>query len=278
MAKAAEKKKSTRAKAKPSEPEFDKYDFYRRAVQSPDTDVEFLRNTYRELKLHDPLTLREDFCGTFNICCEWVKLNNKHLAHGIDFDPEPIAYGCDQNLPELTASQRERIEIHQENVLNPGLPHADIIAAMNFSHYIFKDRAVMKSYFHNCYATLNVGGIFVADCFGGSRCFEENEDSTDHRAFTYYWHQKSYDPVTGHAQFAIHFKPKGRRKRKDVFTYDWRIWSIPELREMMMETGFRKTHVYWEGTTKSGEGDGVFRATDIGEECQAWIAYVIGEK
>ena len=56
------------------------------------------------------------------------------------------------------------------------------------------------------------------------------------------------------------------------------MWSIPELREMMLEVGFRKTYVYWEGTTRSGEGNGNFTRAEIGEECQAWIAYVVGEK
>jgi hypothetical protein len=47
---------------------------------------------------------------------------------------------------------------------------------------------------------------------------------------------------------------------------------------MLRETGFKKTHVYWEGTTRGGEGNGVFKRTETGEDCQAWIAYVVGEK
>jgi hypothetical protein len=137
---------------------------------------------------------------------------------------------------------------------------------------------MMKSYFHNCFGTLNDGGIFVTDVFGGSRCFEANEEESKHKDFSYFWDQENFDPVTNFAQFHIHFKPKGHRKIERVFSYDWRMWTIPELREMMRETGFKKTHVYWEGTTKKGEGDGVFKSTDKGEECEAWIAYVIGEK
>ncbi len=257
---------------------FDKYSYYRRSVQAPDTDVEFLRDTYKEIRGVLPTTLREDFCGTFSICCEWAKLGPRYRAHGIDLDYEPIQYGMTHYLPQLSTSQKERVQIHQENVLNPGLPRADVIAAMNFSHFIFKERAMMKSYFHNCYATLNPGGILVCDAFGGSRCGEANEEETKHRGFTYYWDQESFDPVSNYATFHIHFKPDGQKKIEKVFTYDWRMWTLPELREMMMETGFRKTHVYWEGTTKSGAGDGVFRPTEKGEECEAWIAYVVGEK
>jgi hypothetical protein len=269
----------TKKAAAPRKPEaFDKYAYYSKAVQAPDVDVVFLRDTYKELRNREPKILREDFCGTFAISCEWVKLNKNYLAYGIDVDSEPIHYGLTNYLPKLSPERQIRLSVHQADVLNPGLPRADIIAAMNFSYYVFKERSMMKSYFHNCLSTLNDGGILLIDCFGGSRCQEANEEKTEHSGFTYYWDQASYDPITGHAVFHIHFKLKGQKKLEKVFSYDWRMWTIPELREMMTEVGFRKTTVYWEGTTKAGEGDGVFSPAERGEECQAWIAYIVGEK
>ncbi|MEK7357358.1 MAG: class I SAM-dependent methyltransferase, partial [Bdellovibrionota bacterium] len=142
----------------------------------------------------------------------------------------------------------------------------------------FKERSMMKSYFHNCSSTLNPGGLLIVDVFGGSQCQEANEEVTKQKDFTYYWEQENFDPITNEALFHIHFKPKGHRKIEKAFTYDWRMWTIPELREMMRETGFKRTHVYWEGTTRSGTGDGKFKRAEKGEECQAWIAYVVGEK
>jgi hypothetical protein len=277
-AESASVSRATTGKTTNKTAEFDKYSFYRRAVQAPDSDVIFLRDTYKELRGKAPVRLREDFCGTFSICCEWAKLNNRHQAYGVDLDPEPIQYGRENYLPKLSPAQRSRIEISQENVLSPGLPKADIIAAMNFSHFIFKERRMMKAYFKNCHATLNSNGILVTDIFGGSQCQEANEEATDRGSFIYYWDQTCFDPVSNHALFHIHFKPKGQKKIKNVFTYDWRMWTIPELREIMHEAGFRRTHVYWEGTTSSGEGDGCFTRTEKGEECMAWIAYVVGEK
>lgn len=274
-----QKRVSRRAAESKKRPKpFDKYATYRRAVQSPETDVEFLRDTYRELRGRLPVVLREDFCGTFSICCEWVKLGTKYRAHGVDLDYDPIQYGMAHYVPQLSKNQRERVEIHQENVLSENLPHADVIAAMNFSYFIFKDRATLKKYFQNCFDTLKEGGVLVADCFGGSLCQEANEEKNKMRGFTYYWDQESFDPVSNHAVFHIHFKYDGQKKIENVFTYDWRMWTIPELRELMEEVGFRKTHVYWEGSTRSGEGNGVFRPTEKGEECAAWIAYVVGEK
>ena len=272
----------SRSAAKDLEPAFDKYEYYRRAVQSPDVDVRFLRDTYRELKGTEPTDLREDFCGTFAISCEWAKLSPKYRAFGVDLDDEPILYGLSHNLSKLAKPVRDRVKIQQANVLNPGLPKVDLIAAMNFSHYIFKDRAVMKSYFHNAHSTLNVGGLFVVDCFGGPSCQKPSREETDHKGFSYVWEQVSFDPVTSEALFHIHFKVKdgkGKvRRHNNQFTYDWRMWSILELREMMMETGFRKTHVFWEGTSRNGDGNGIFTRVEKGEECEAWVAYVVGEK
>lgn len=277
MAKASSGKSAEKQEAK-----FDRYDFYRRAVQSPEVDVRFLRDTYREITSREPVSLREDFCGTFAISCEWAKLSPKYRAYGVDIDNEPILYGLTHNLSVLPKSVRDRVKVQQDNVLNPGLPKVDIVSAMNFSHYVFKERSLMKSYFHNAHSTLNVGGLFIIDCFGGPACQKESREETPHKGFTYIWEQVSFDPVSSEALFHIHFKVKdasGRMVRhNNAFTYDWRMWSIPELREMMMESGFRKTHVYWEGTTRNGEGDGIFSRVEQGEECEAWVAYVVGEK
>jgi hypothetical protein len=271
------KRRVAKQGAKPLE-SFDKYAYYRRAVQSPDSDVEFFRDTYKAIRGALPTTLREDFCGTFSICCEWTKLGPRYIAHGVDLDHDPIQYGMNHYMPQLSKAQRERVFIHQDNVLKPELPHADIIVALNFSHYIFKERSLLKAYFENCYNTMNSDGIFICDAFGGSLCQTANEEKTKHRGYTYYWDQQSFDPVSNNGVFNIHFKIDGQKKIEKVFSYDWRMWSLPELKEIMLESGFQRAQIYWEGTTRSGEGNGVFRPAVAGEECQAWIAYVVGEK
>jgi hypothetical protein len=257
---------------------FDKYYYYINSVQAPEHDVVFMRDTYRSLRGKAPVTMREDFCGTHALSCEWTKLNSKNVAFGVDLDSEPIAYGQSNYVAKLSGAQRARLQVLQADVLNPSLPKADIICAMNFSHFIFKDRSMMKSYFHNALTTLNESGILLIDCFGGPACQRENEEVTKLKNFNYYWHQRSFDPVSQYAVFNIHYKPNGQPKVENAFTYDWRMWSIPELREMMSEVGFQKTHVYWEGTTRAGEGDGKFTKTETGEECLAWIAYIVGQK
>jgi hypothetical protein len=87
-----------------------------------------------------------------------------------------------------------------------------------------------------------------------------------------------FDPITHDALFHIHFRFKDGSEMEKAFEYDWRFWTIPEVREVMLEVGFDKADVFWEGTDKDGDGDGVFTKAEKGECDPAWNAYVIGVK
>lgn len=257
---------------------FDKYAFYNQAVQSAADDVKFYRKIYRQIrKKKSAQVLREDFCGTGAISCEWVKLDKTHKSCGLDLDSEPMQYGRDHYISKLTPSQKGRAVLIKKDVLSNDLPSADIVVAVNFSYFLFKRREVLKSYIENVYRSLNQDGLFVLDIFGGKQCTDEIEDKTKHKNFTYYWDQKNYDPVTGEAYFEIHFGYK-KKKYEGIFSYDWRMWSIPEIREIMMEVGFQDTKVYWEGTDKKGNGNAIFLPVEKGESCLSWIAYIAGVK
>ena len=136
----------------------------------------------------------------------------------------------------------------------------------------------MKKYFRKCLKSLKPKGLLILDFFGGSGCFEESEEAVDCGDFTYYWEHRNFDPISHRAVFDIHYKRKREKKRHRVFTYRWRLWMIPELRELLLEAGFRKTHVYWEGTGRDGEGSGRFTRREKGEECESFIAYIVSEK
>ena len=257
--------------------EFDKYNYYLKSVQSPDTDVEFFDKSFKDLRKREAISLREDFCGTFSIACEWVKLNNKKQALGVDLDLEPIKYGKKTYFTKLNKDQQSRIQILHSNVMSPENPKADIISASNFSYFCFKTRAKLKDYFTKALNSIHQNGMFVVDCFGGTDTTKPVEEETEHEeGFSYFWDQDSFDPVTNFAQFYIHFQREGEEKRKQVFSYDWRMWSIPEIKDLMLEVGFKKVVVMWEGTDEDGEGDGVFTTVEKGEDCESWIAYIIG--
>ncbi|MBC7466740.1 MAG: class I SAM-dependent methyltransferase [Bdellovibrio sp.] len=278
MAKAKTKKKSLVKVGPKTVLPFDKYAFYHEAVQSPDADVEFYEKAFKEIHKNKKLTtLREDFCAAGAISCEWVKLNKNYKSCGLDLDPEPMAYGREHYFPKLTKEEQGRAVLIQKNVLEKNLPVADMVAAVNFSYCLFKKREELKQYFENVYKSLNGPGLFITDIFGGSQCGDAIEDRHKFKNFTYYWDQKGFDPVSAEGLFQIHFRHKGT-KYENVFTYDWRMWTIPELKELMLEAGFEDIKVYWEGTNKKGGGSGIFKQVEKGEPCLSWIAYVIGVK
>jgi SAM-dependent methyltransferase len=233
---------------------------------------------YKDLRGHRPRVLREDFCAAFAICCDWVKMHRENRAVGIDLDAEPLRYGRENYLAKLKPDQQKRVRTLQASVLTVDAPKCDVICAMNFSYFLFKSRLLLRQYFMRARRGLKRGGLLITDCFGGPACMEPNEERTRFGSFDYYWEQMGFNQVTNEAMFYIHFKRKGEAKRKRVFEYDWRMWTIPEIREAMMEAGFRRTHVYWEGSTRSGLGNGIFSPSEKGEEdVDAWVAYIVAE-
>ena len=97
-------------------------------------------------------------------------------------------------------------------------------------------------------------------------------------SFTYVWEQASYLPVTGDISCHIHFRFPDRSRIDRSFSYEWRLWTLPELRELLTEAGFVRATVYWEGTDKRGQGNGVFKPETRGEADAGWIAYIVAEK
>ena len=67
---------------------------------------------------------------------------------------------------------------------------------------------------------------------------------------------------------------KGGGTLRRAFTYKWRLWTIPEIREVLAEAGFREVTVYWEGTDEDGDGNGVFRPTRKGDDSACWVVYI----
>jgi hypothetical protein len=256
---------------------FDPYELYQASVQSPEIDVKFFAQLYQKNYGVKPKSFREDFCGTHALCCEWVKMNQQNQAWGIDLDPEPLMWGLTHNQSELTPQQKARLFIVQGNVLVPEIVSTDIVVALNFSYFIFKSRVQMKQYFANVRKTFKKKrGLFILDVFGGLQCQGPITDIRKLKGFEYHWEQKGFDVLTHHAQFAIHFKYKGRLYR-DIFTYNWRLWSIPELTELLQEVGFSNVDCYWEGTDKKGNGNGIFKRVRKAESCESWIAYLVAK-
>lgn len=258
----------------------DRYALYLSAVQAPDVDVKFFNKIYRQNFKRGAKVLREDFCGTAAVCCEWVKKKKDRTSYGVDLDPEPLAWGREHNLRKLSEKAQARVHLVEGDVLSADTPPADIIAAQNFSYCIFKERALLKQYFERAYAELADEGVFILDLFGGYESLEDDrEETTEYDDFDYVWHQAKYDPITAYGTYKIHFKFRDRSKIRDAFVYEWRLWTIPEVREVLLEAGFDRADPYWEGTDKeTGDGDGIFRRVESGDSDPAWNAYIVGVK
>ena len=88
------KNKEARLKAPKMSKTADRYALYLQSVQAPDVDAAFFSKVYKKEFGQPAKTLREDFCGTFAVCCEWAKRGDDMVAYGVDLDPEPLAWGA----------------------------------------------------------------------------------------------------------------------------------------------------------------------------------------
>lgn len=254
----------------------DKYDLYQRSVQEPESDVRFLNRVFRTHFGRAPRSLREDFCGTAALACEWVSQHAENRAWGIDIDPEPLIWCENHNLPRLEPQAVSRVTLLKGDVRETTHEPVDITVAFNFSYFCFKTRSELRDYFAKARSSLGPRGLFAIDVYGGSDAQKRLSETRDHDGFDYIWDQDEFDPITHDVVNYIHFKVPGQKRMKRAFTYRWRLWFIPELRELMMEAGFEKTEVYWEGTDhKTNEGNGVFTKREHAPDDPAWIAYVI---
>ena len=254
----------------------DKHDLYTKAVQAPDLDAAYLARLFRRMRGRPPELLREDFCGTAELSCAWVRQNRRHRALGVDLHGPTLAWGRKHILSALTDEQRSRIELNKANVLSVTQPKVDLVAAMNFSYFIFKTRDLLRQYFKAVRKSMKRDGLFLMDAFGGSEGLEELEERRRCGGFTYVWEHARFNPVTNELLCHIHFEFKDGSRMRKAFTYDWRLWSLMEIQEVLTEVGFRHVEVHWEGTElESGEGNGVFRRTTTGEAIESWVAYII---
>ena len=256
----------------------DRHELYEESVQCVEEECDFITRTFKSIRGRAPLSFREDFCGTASAACQWVRQSPEHTSVGIDLDPEVLAWGRDNRLSRLDDEQRQRVTLIESNVLEVQVDPVDAVGAFNFSYFIFQKREVMKQYFRTIYDSLKPDGVFFLDAFGGYEAFEEMKEKTKHDNFTYIWDQHRYSPVSGEMECHIHFKFPDGSKIKRAFSYTWRLWTLPEILEMLAETGFRNPTVYWEGTDEDGEGNGVFTPDTQGEADAGWIAYLVAEK
>lgn len=258
----------------------EKYSRYEQAVQNPRALIAFIQQEYKTLNRKKVLLLREDFSGSARLATEWVKQGPRHCAVAVDLSAEPLEYCNEVHRQKLSPAVRKRLELCQGDVRRIHTARTfDVIVALNFSYCVFHTRHELLDYFVTVRKSLKPGGLFLIDLFGGSRSQDEGTRKIELNNFVYQWQCVAFNPVRNRGSYAIHFKPKSQKLLKNVFTYDWRIWTCPELLEVMEDAGFSMCTPYWEGDHPRGRGgDGKFTPTEWEENCLVWQSFIVGQK
>jgi SAM-dependent methyltransferase len=260
----------------------DRHQLYELSVQCAEAEVDFVDHTFRKLRGRKAQLLREDFCGTANVCCEWVRRGSQRRAIGVDLDAEVLGWGKAHRIAELKPGQAKRVQLMEADVLKVKTEPVDIVSAMNFSYWLLKERSQLKRFFSNVHKALKDDGVLFMDCFGGYDSFREIEEprqiGSGRDAFTYIWDQADFNPITNEVTCHIHFAFRDGSRLDQAFSYHWRLWTLPEIRDLLDEVGFGKVTVYWQGWDEDGEADGEFLPAAHADADAGWICYITAEK
>jgi hypothetical protein len=223
-------------------PHLDKHDLYELCVQSPGDLAAMLRAIHGGTAS----VLGEDFAGTAALSYLWVNAAPDARAVAVDLDASA--------LRRRPAHDRVARVVGDVRSATNAKDHAcDILFVGNFSIGYLHTRAELVAYLRHARARVNPGGVLVCETYGGESAFLTGEVTRDHRLadgrrVRYTWEQREANPLTGMVTDVLHFQVDRageiELRLPDAFVYRWRLWSVPELREAMVEAGFAATEVY----------------------------------
>jgi len=266
------------------------YDFYELCVTEPTRVIPFLLAAHA----HNPRTLREDFSGSAALARAWAASHATRRAIAVDLDPAP--------LKRARARRVRTIEADCETCT----ARADIIAATNFPIGYHHTRRDLLRYLKSARASLNRRGILVFDLYGGRDAFTPGKIIQLLRApkqkpwsgelIEYTFEQREANPLTARVTDALHFKAWPARTKMptrpgakqpdptinipNAFTYDWRLWSIPELHDALTEAGFTTIDVHSRlGDAIDNEGRVLLNPASSADDLdENWVVYVVARK
>ena len=256
-----------------------KYDLYEESVQNVDFEVEFISKIFKKKNKTACKTIREDFCASAKISSAWVQNNKDNIAYAVDLDQDILDFAKETFANTMSKNEFDRIKLLKGDSKTKQTPKVDCVSAFNFSYWVFKERKELIEYFKNSYKNLKDNGILMLDAFGGYEAHQELEERTDHKKFTYCWDQSKFNPITNELTCYIHFEFKDGSSIQKAFEYNWRLWSLPEIKECLSEAGFRTIDFYMQGwdDEKDEETEEFFKMTSCDAD-PGWIAYIIASK
>ncbi|MGI9310825.1 MAG: class I SAM-dependent methyltransferase [bacterium] len=245
----------------------DRHDLYQRSVQSPQHDAALLQRLYRQARGASAHHLREDFCGSAATLRAWLAQGADFTGEGYDIDPDALDWAARHHF--RNARVRRRVNLRAADARARSRVAPDIRCAFNFSYWIFRERTEMLDYFRTARDDLGVGGVLALDLHGGGEAFSEEEQVTDCGDFEVVCHQTDVCPVDHSANLALHFRFPDGSQMRDAFRYRWRIWSLPEIADLLREAGFADIRVHW--CIEEGD-DCRYEMTRFGHNDPAWLA------
>lgn len=249
----------------------DRHELYQLSVQDVEPTLELFQDVYTSRNEASPMKLREDFCGTAFMSANWTISHPDRTAVGIDIDANTLDWGREHNLSTL-GDDAARVTLIEQDVRSCPATDFDIVAAFNFSYCVFHQRADLLSYFRHARDSLAEGGFFILDLHGGPDAQFILEEPKNMGEFDYVWEQELFDPINNRTVCHIHFHFRDGTKMKRAFTYDWRHWSLPELKDILSDAGFDKVETWWD------DDDDVIRIKESAVNTEAWLAYLVAWK
>jgi hypothetical protein len=264
---------SRRSAAAPGAPTLaeraDKHRIYQQAVQSPEADIDLVQHFYRSRHRRNAWRLREDFCGTALTLSHWVAQGSRYSGEGFDIDPDPLDWGRVHNIESLGPAA-ERAILHQADVREPSVQAPDIRCAFNFSYWVFRRRDEMQDYFTRAREDLAEGGMLVLDVTGGSENLSEEPYASRVNGFELIWQQQNFSPVDHSADLSLTFRFRDGSQIDPPYRYRWRVWSIPELMELLQAAGFETVDIWWQ----DDDSETGYRKTRKGVNESTWVACI----
>ena len=265
---------------------------YELCVQKPETVVRLIRAAHANGSsgLFAPArVLNEDFAGSGAVSRAWVKSDPASVAVATDMDGGPLRFGREQAAAEGIEQSRivwREADVGEPNEVEPQT-RADAIFVGNFSIGELPTRADLMTYLRSAHERLAHGGVLVCDTYGGAAAFRTGLVHRTHpgrqpgERILYTWEQRSIDPFTARVENALHFRVERAgeivAEHFDAFVYRWRLWSVPELQDAMMEVGFAETRVM-AGIEEAGAADAFSTPHTESDAAEHHIVCVVARK
>lgn len=266
---------------------------YRHAVQDPYADLALALRIHahgRGKRVPAPRFLREDFAGTCAIAIAFVASDADRQAVAIDRDASVLRWAWKQAQRELgpRSADLHLLRADVRKVVAPrDVPRVDILISMNFGMLYFHQRAEFLAYLRRARQALRPHGVLVFDIYGGPGAMQSSIQTRRVVAapevglptVQYIWEQRRFDAATHRTDCRIHFQFRDGSRRDNAFRYDWRLWTPPELLELLVDAGFAKAEVWCDKLDpRRGVADGRFRPVQSLPDRRDFIACVVGRR